>query len=340
MPPLRIVTYNVRYFGHAVRGLASTRAGKRDIARAIANLDPVPDVVCLQEVETSSIRSNVGRPRDRPDETQLESFMSQLALAYTEQGRVSPYQALYFRAHAYKLGEISLYTTGLAVLVNLERLHVNLHNAEHPAGITHYHVAGWKDRKQSRVCAHLRLADPAGRPFHLFNTHLSLPTPFAREYWSIKDKMGWGPNQLAEATRLAEFVAERAGDEPFIVCGDFNSPPGSPVYRYLCEELGFVGVQEKLGQADPMEPRAFPTAGFMNLRMHLDHIFSSPSLRWLDMQGTHPFGEGPFFGLSDHMPLIGRFEIPESAGGPEAEGGAGQEGGSTPGTVEAGGESS
>lgn len=311
MPPIRIVTWNVRYFGHAVRGLASTRVGKKAIARALAGLDPMPDVICLQEVETSSIRSNVGRPREIPDETQLEAFMRQLSAACEERGIENPYQALYFRAHAYKLGEISLYTTGLAVVVNLDRLHVNLHNAEGPAGITHYHVAGWKDRKQTRICAHLRLADPEGRPFHLFNTHLSLPTPFAREYWSIKDKMGWGPNQLAEAARLAEFIAERAGNEPFIVCGDFNSTPGSPVYRYLCEELGFVGAQEKLGQADPLEPRAFPTAGFMNLRMHLDHIFSSPGVKWLDLADTHPFGEGPFAGLSDHMPLIGRFVLPD-----------------------------
>ena len=36
--PLRIVSYNVRYFGHALRGLASTRTGKRAIARAIASL--------------------------------------------------------------------------------------------------------------------------------------------------------------------------------------------------------------------------------------------------------------------------------------------------------------
>ena len=312
LTPLRIVSYNVRYFGHAVRGLASTRAGKRGIAAAIASLDPVPDVVCLQEVETSSIRSNIGRPREIPDQTQLESFMERLDQAYAAQGMAMPFEALYFRAHTYKLGEISLYTTGLAVLVNRQRLRLEPHATE-SAGITHYHVARWKDRKQSRICAHLRVSDPDGRPLHLFNTHLSLPTPFAREYWSVKEKMGFGPNQVAEARRLAEFVLERAGDEPFVVCGDFNSPPGSPVYRLLCEEAGFVGAQERLGQADPTHPRAFPTAGFMRLRMHLDHLFSSRDVRWLDLDGTLPYGEGPFAGLSDHMPLIGRFAIERPA---------------------------
>ncbi|RYZ16485.1 MAG: endonuclease, partial [Myxococcaceae bacterium] len=56
--PLRIVTYNVRYFGHMLKGLASTIGPKRRVAAALATLDPLPDVVCLQEVETSSIRSN------------------------------------------------------------------------------------------------------------------------------------------------------------------------------------------------------------------------------------------------------------------------------------------
>jgi endonuclease/exonuclease/phosphatase family metal-dependent hydrolase len=310
---LRIVTYNVRYFGHSVRGLASTRAGKRGIAEALAQLDPLPDVVCLQEVETTSIRSNIGRPRTHPDETQLESFMGYLEQAFAKRGVPLPYQALYFRAHSYRLGEISLYTTGLAVLIR-DTLVVDSHNAEAPHGITHYRVARWKDQKQSRICAHIRLSDRDGRPFHVFNTHLSLPSPFAREYWSIKDKMGWGVNQLQEAMRLTAFVRERAGAEPFVVCGDFNSLPGSPVFRFLCEDAGFVAPQLELGQIDLAAPRAFPTAGFLRLRMHLDHLFSSSQLRWLDLEGTTPFGCGGLFdGLSDHTPLIGRFELPAPA---------------------------
>jgi hypothetical protein len=46
--------------------------------------------------------------------------------------------------------------------------------------------------------------------------------------------------------------------------------------------------------------------------MHLDHVYSSRALRWLDFGGTHPFGEeaGAFDGLSDHVPLIARFVVP------------------------------
>ena len=52
---------------------------------------------------------------------------------------------------------------------------------------------------------------------------------------------------------------------PVFLTGDFNSPPQSPVYRYLTEDCGLVGVQKQLRQID-RDPRDFPTAGFMNLR--------------------------------------------------------------------------
>ena len=54
------------------------------------------------------------------------------------------------------------------------------------------------------------------------------------------------------------------------------------------------------------ELRYWPTAGFMRMRMHIDHVFSGRGLRWLDFDGTEPFGQrsSPFHGLSDHVPLI------------------------------------
>jgi hypothetical protein len=47
--------------------------------------------------------------------------------------------------------------------------------------------------------------------------------------------------------------------------------------------------------------------------MHLDHLFSSPGVRWLDLDGTLPFGDArsPFHGKSDHVPLIARFTVGE-----------------------------
>jgi endonuclease/exonuclease/phosphatase family metal-dependent hydrolase len=309
--PLRIVSYNVRYFGHALKGLASTRGAKRSIAAQIAALDPLPDIVCLQEVETISLRSNVAYRRAHTAQTQLESFMAELEGALNAKGIASPYEAFYFRAHSYRLGQLPLYTTGLAVITHLQRVVVDGHNCASPQHITHHHVERWKDRKQSRICAHMRVRTLDGTPLHIFNTHLSLPTPFDKGFWSTKDKMGHGVNQVHEARRLAEFVRQHAGDDPFVVCGDFNSPPASPVYRYLTNEAGFAGAQELLGLIDPANPRGFPTAGFMRLRMHLDHLFSGNGLKWVDLHDTCAFGDtvGRFHGMSDHVPLIGRFQL-------------------------------
>ena len=315
--PLRIVTYNVRYFGHALKGLASTRASQRGIAARLAALVPLADLVCLQEIETISLRSRLafgrspGNPGALRGETQLESFMAQLERAFAERGAESPYEGFYFRAHVNQVRTIPIYTTGLAILVNRARVKVEDHNVESPDHITHHHVERWRDRKQTRICAHMRVTTLGGKPLHVFNTHLSLPTPFARQFWSERRRMGWGPNQLHEARTLWGFVARHARREPYVVCGDFNSAPGSPVWRYLVADVGLRCPAAELGLVDPARPSAFPTAGFLRLRMHLDHVFYGNGIRWLDLEGTRPFGDraGAFAGLSDHVPIVGRFHV-------------------------------
>ncbi|ATB35489.1 endonuclease [Cystobacter fuscus] len=307
---LRIVSYNVRYFGHALRGLASTLGPKRRVAAALATLEPLPDIICLQEVETQSFRSSVAHRPARPDETQLEAFMGRMEETFALLNRPMPYEAFYFRAHRYGVRDFSLYTTGLAILVNTRRLAVDTHNVDAPHPITHHHVQMLRERKQSRICAHMRLVrQEDGLPLHVFNTHLSLPTPFARAFWATRDKMGNGINQLHEARALAALVQRHSRGEPFVVCGDFNSPPASPVYQFFCDEARFTSAQAAVGQIDPRVSRGFPTAGFMHMRMHLDHIFSGEHVRWLDTDSTHAFGDtrSRFHGLSDHMPLIARF---------------------------------
>lgn len=316
--PVRLVSYNVRYFGHALRGVASTAGPKRAIAARLAGLDPLPDVICLQEVETASIRANVAFRRRNADHTQLESFMAALEEVFagpTGLGRPLPYEAFYFRAHTYGKGRWPIYTTGLAILVNVQRLTVEGHNAHAPECITHHHVVRFRDTKQTRICAHMRLRDAHGCPLHVFNTHLSLPSPFAREFWTQRAKMGFGPNQLVEARTLAAFIEKQCAGEPFVACGDFNSPPFSPVYRYLTEEAGLASGLEHLGLLTPGDPRGFPTAGILRLRMHLDHLFAGGGVSWLDAADTARFGdrEGPFHSFSDHVPLIGRFALPHWA---------------------------
>src|SRR5206468_10225512 len=120
--PLRIVTYNVRYFGHALRGLASTRGSKRGVAEALATLDPMPDIVCLQEVETVSLRSSLVFRRSHEEETQLEAFMGELENAFEKRPPPFPYDAFYFRAHVSRIGNTPLQTMGLAILVHRYRI--------------------------------------------------------------------------------------------------------------------------------------------------------------------------------------------------------------------------
>ncbi len=302
MQPLRVMTYNVRYFGHGTRGLASTRGGVLRIARAIAALDPAPAIVCMQEVETQSLRSTILH-RDRPGETQLDALLHELDRVLAEAGRRDRFRGFYFPAHAYRAtSETSFYTTGLAVLAStsLEVLHTN---AGRPRDITHRRSAS--GLKQTRICGHVAFQVPDGEVIDVFNTHLSLPNFFAKRFWTDPLRMGFGDNQLEEARALAAFVEEERKGEHILVAGDFNSLPGSPVDAFFCQERGFVNGVRALHRIEAYDPRRFPTAGFMNLRMHLDHIYTSPSLEWVDTAGTTPFGKpGPFHGLSDHVPIL------------------------------------
>lgn len=306
---MRVASYNVRYFGHGLKGLASTPASKARIARALAGLTPAPDIIALQEVETRSLRAGFGLRGGPEQETQLEAFMRHLDSVYDGQSPRVPWVAHYFPAHAYQVGALKLYTTGLAVLVNPQTVQVVRDNRHAPRHITHYPKI--RITKQSRIVAHLHLENRAGRHFHFFNTHLSLPTPFRREFWSSQLRMGHGPNQLAEAKNVLEHAQHVSGREPFLVVGDFNSAPGSPVYQALTAKGCLVGAQEALRQIDPKDPAGFPTAGFMRLRMHLDHVFGSRGVEWADLEGTRPFGDrhSPFHGLSDHVPLFATFEL-------------------------------
>jgi endonuclease/exonuclease/phosphatase family metal-dependent hydrolase len=308
--PLRVMTYNVRYFGHATRGLASTPAAFARIARSLAHLDPTPDLVCLQEVETRSLRSSTINKLLHPEETQLDRMMTQLSHALRAAGKPDGYTAYYFPAHTYRLTQrTNIYTTGLAVIAR-DTFHIDHHNAGKPHDITHRRRV--RNLKQTRICAHVSLEHDDGYRFDVFNTHLSLPSLFSREFWTGDARMGFGPNQLAEAKTLADFVERVRRSDYYVVVGDVNSLPGSPVDRYLREERGFVEAFCATNGLTPEAARAFPTAGFLNLRMHLDHVYSSPLLDWLDFDGTHAFGEdGAFDGLSDHVPLIARCQVRE-----------------------------
>lgn len=311
MQPIRILSYNVRYFGHATRGLASTRPAMRRIADAIAELEPSPAIVCLQEVETRSLRSTLAH---RGDETQLERFAEMFSMALAGVGKPDAYEAYYFPAHAYRLSaQTHAYTTGLAILAHRD-FEVDHHNAETPHDITHRHTHVVRRFKQTRICAHVRFRHRTHHtygPIDVFNTHLSLPTALARAFWTEPRRLGWGQNQLKEAENLVRFVEQERKSDRFLVVGDFNSLPGSPVYCRLVERQGWIDAFAQRYRLTQQELATWPTAGFMRMRMHLDHVFAGRGLRWIDFEETRPFGDrtAPFHGLSDHMPMVARCRV-------------------------------
>src|SRR3954464_6663909 len=238
------MTYNVRYFGHPTRGLASTGAAFSRIAYSLAALDPTPDLVCLQEVETQSLRSTSINRLWHPEETQLDRVMTELHAALALARKPDKYTAYYFPAHTYRLtARTNIYTTGLAVIAR-DTFTIDHHNAEQPHDITHRQRV--KNLKQTRICAHVSFTHESGFTFDVFNTHLSLPSVFCKEFWTGDARMGFSPNQLAEARTLADFVAKEQRSPNFVVVGDFNSLPGSPVDRYLRKERGFVDAFSKV----------------------------------------------------------------------------------------------
>jgi endonuclease/exonuclease/phosphatase family metal-dependent hydrolase len=313
---LRIFSYNVRYFGHGTRGLASTERAMHRIAAAIARLDPLPAIVCLQEVETRSLRSTVAHRAHARNhtETQLERFMHVLSAALTEARKPDVYDAYYFPAHAYRLSaRTHVYTTGLAILAHAD-LAVDHHNAEMPHDITHRRLHPIRRFKQTRICAHARFRHRTQRgfaPIDVFNTHLSLPSTLSRAFWTEPRRLGWGPNQLEEARNLVRFVEHERKSDRFVVVGDFNALPGSPVYECLVAEHGWGDAFAQRYRFSRDELASWPTAGFMRMRMHLDHVFTGRGLRWVDFDDTHPFGDrrAPFHGLSDHMPMVARCRL-------------------------------
>jgi endonuclease/exonuclease/phosphatase family metal-dependent hydrolase len=238
---VKLVSYNVRYFSHALRGLASTRRSREAIAAALRTL--APQIICLQEASTPERFAAFARALGRP------------------------YRPRYFPVHVSRL-----YTTGLAILVDEEQLTV--------AGEGLLPLTGDGARGERRACAHLSLRDRDGAPLHVFNAHLSLPSRLKR--------FGHGENQLAQAKAIHALVHERAGGQPFVLCGDFNARPASPVHQT------FAALSAPAHSA--------PTARLGPLRLRLDYLFGGNGVQWLDVDGVERFR-----GLSDHLPLIARF---------------------------------
>lgn len=285
MNPIRLMTWNVRYFGHQTRGVRATRANLRAAALATARHHPSPHIIALQEVESASLRAGLSAT------VQLDRFCTVVNRHATDRR----YLALYFPVHRYALGGLpALYTTGLGVLID-DTLPVLTHDA---VDITHVRLPLFAAVKQRRIVAHVRVDTPDG-PLDVFNTHLSLPAFFEGGVHTLVARMGTASNQLHEIDNLLTAIQARRGDGPAVVAGDFNSRPGSPALQRLLA-AGFQDAHR--------HDHARGTAQFAHLRMHIDHVFMSDGLfgaqaQTLSVDDPH----SPFTGLSDHGPKFVSF---------------------------------
>ncbi|MBX2801305.1 MAG: endonuclease/exonuclease/phosphatase family protein [Myxococcales bacterium] len=289
MSSLSLVTWNVRYFSQRLQGLAASRHTMRAVADALVALDPLPDVIALQEVETRSLRGGL-HPAGM-----LRRFTSCLRASLVAADHRRRLTSLYYPAHRYALGPINVFTTGLALVVT-DRVKILDHDAGAPSPITHVRLPAFRHLKQRRVVGFARLAaTDGGAAFDVYNTHLSLPAFLEGGPHTLPERMGSGSNQLEEVEHLLGVVGRHRSDAAIIV-GDFNSAPGSRAHRAILD----AGWVDPTPEAD----RDIATAGFLDRRMHIDHVFATPAVRWQRLT-THSIDAEPFRRLSDHAPKVG-----------------------------------
>lgn len=308
---VKLVSWNVRYFSHATRGITSTDRSLRGISLALASMDPQPDIIALQEIDDFSVRSSVGRTRRRARRgvptSALDRFTAQLNRdSVARNGHV--YQCEFFAAQGHSRN-FPLYSTGLAILYRntLEHLAGNAHE---PHEITHRRIKRLAGMKQKRICAWSRFRDEGGRVFDVFNTHLSLPAFFKRHNGPTGGRFGEAENQIKEVEGVLECIDRNGNPERTVLVGDFNALPGSRVYNRVLDVTPMRDAHATFLGKEPDEMAGMHSAGFMNLRYRLDHIFSGPAVRHRCFQATAPYGsDHPWRGLSDHSPIVTRFDV-------------------------------
>ena len=304
------MTWNVRYFSHAVKGITSLDKTIGRIACVIAGLQPQADIIALQEIDTMSLRGSVGRyhrrMRRNEPHNNFRRFMNRLNEASRALGGHA-YEAQFYPAQGHGPG-LPLYSTGLAILHRSEFLCID-HNAGAPHEITHRRLKAFAAMKQKRICAYMRLQAPTGEPVDVYNTHLSLPAFFKPGRGRHGRGFGEAKNQLAEANSLLDYITQTGDPNRTVLLGDFNAEPESQVYDTLTSRL--YDAHARHLRSAPSTLRAFPTGGFWRLSYRLDHIFCGDNIRVLDFEGTKPKDSNhPLIRLSDHTPLIARLSLP------------------------------
>jgi endonuclease/exonuclease/phosphatase family metal-dependent hydrolase len=126
-----------------------------------------------------------------------------------------------------------------------------------------------------------------GARIQMINTHLGL-TPASR---------------LNQARVLAgpEWLNSPECRPPVILCGDFNTQPGSTVFRLLEESLMYVEALKVNGQNEKTWPSSHPVLSF-------DHMFISGDLAVEEVKVPY---DGVVRTASDHLPLFVQLSLPD-----------------------------
>lgn len=145
------------------------------------------------------------------------------------------------------------------------------------------------DRHESRSMQWARVQAPGGT-LNILNTHLGLDG---------RERM-----LQVEALLDRDVVAAACESGATVLCGDFNAPPRSEVYRRLSESL-------RDAQA-AFAPRLRPAGTFPSLLpwLRIDHVFVSPTVR---VQRWHVFASWQARLASDHLPIVVDLDVREEA---------------------------
>ncbi|MBN2685979.1 MAG: endonuclease/exonuclease/phosphatase family protein [Pontiellaceae bacterium] len=150
-----------------------------------------------------------------------------------------------------------------------------------------------------RICTWALLKDKeTGETFYHFNTHLDHQSAAAR---------------LNGVRLIAQRIAERKADAPFVLTGDFNAAENSPPLKWL---KGKVEDQPPVVLVDTfrvLHPDAKTVGTFNRFRgdnsgAKIDYILTEPTTKVLDAEIDFSMPEGRC--ISDHYPVTAtiRFE--------------------------------
>jgi endonuclease/exonuclease/phosphatase family metal-dependent hydrolase len=154
---------------------------------------------------------------------------------------------------------------------------------------------GW-DAGLPRICSWVGLREiETGKEIYVFTTHL--------DYYGEQSR-------LESATLIRRRIAKIAGEEPWILLGDFNAPPGSDTWHKITDPgdgLARAIDSYTVSATAPKGPES-TWNGFDAIEpgRRIDYVFTSENVKTLEFEILIDERGGRF--SSDHLPVIATLE--------------------------------